>query len=138
MLRRHSFVDNKNEIHRSLFIQIKDLQKIIELEKNYPEILNHLDLIKLNSNDEIEIFDLDLINYLCDLYWIINYDDFFNFSIDELEIAINNCNQAIINLEKLLQKGNIKFVKEEILKREHQKRDIISLKNQKEQSNKKI
>lgn len=86
----------------SILVTKKDLEKIIELEKDVSESLKKL-LEKnrnLKSLDTIQVNDINDIAFIYQLNWILDDYNHGNFSETEIEIAIKLVTEKILKFQE--------------------------------------
>lgn len=112
-------LDNKKY---SIFVQKNDIKKIMELNLFAPSalfmpfILGTETITEENKYDFLEYKDNEIILFLSNQNWLLNYNDYCNFSISELVIL--KC-QIIEKMEEI--KSKLKRPKKTI----NQKRSIM-------------
>lgn len=101
---RKSIITENNELITTLLIQKKDLEKIIEFNLDLTgEIKKIYDAnASLDLDDYIEITSSDLTIFIMNINWIIDEETYINFSLTELEIAMNQIYKFILELNNNL------------------------------------
>lgn len=86
----------------SILVTKKDLEKIIELEKNVSESLK--ELLEKNKNlkslDTIQVNEINDIAFIYQLNWILDDFNYGNFSETEIEIAIKLVTKKILEFQE--------------------------------------
>lgn len=86
----------------SILVTKKDLEKIIELEKNVSESLKKL--LEKNKNlkslDTIQVNEINDIAFIYQLNWILDDFNYGNFSETEIEIAIKLVTKKILEFQE--------------------------------------
>lgn len=86
----------------SILVTKKDLEKIIELEKNVSESLKKL--LEKNKNlkslDTIQVNEINDIAFIYQLNWILDDFNYGNFSETEIEIAIKLVTKKILESQE--------------------------------------
>ena len=127
---RKNITNENNELIKTLLIQKKDLKKIIEFDLDLTgEIKQIYDAnANLDLDDYIEITSSDLTTFIMNINWIIDEETYINFSLTELEIAMNQIYKFILELNNnLLTTANPelqKYLKIEINKYEYMLNEI--------------
>ena len=130
---RKNITNENNELIKTLLIQKKDLKKIIEFDLDLTgEIKQIYDAnANLDLDDYIEITSSDLTTFIMNINWIIDEETYINFSLTELEIAMNQIYKFILELNNnLLTTANPelqKYLKIEINKYEYMLNEINKL-----------
>lgn len=130
MQKRKSIITENNELITTLLIQKKDLEKIIEFNLDLTgEIKKIYDAnASLDLDDYIEITSSDLTTFIMNINWIIDEETYINFSLTELEIAMNQIYKFILELNNNLltttDKEMQKYFKIEINKYEYMLNEI--------------
>ena len=130
---RKSITNEKDELITTLLVQKKDLEKIIEFNLDLTgEIKQIYDSnSKLDLDEFIEITSSDIISFIMNINWIIDEATYINFSINELEIALEKVYKMILELKnELLTTANPelkKYLKIEINKYEYMLNEINKL-----------
>lgn len=130
---RKSITNEKDELITTLLVQKKDLEKIIEFNLDLTgEIKQIYDSnSKLDLDEFIEITSSDIISFIMNINWIIDEATYINFSITELEIALEKVYKMILELKnELLTTANPelqKYLKIEINKYEYMLNEINKL-----------
>lgn len=115
--------NENNDSLTSILVTKKDLEKIVELERDVPESLK--ELLEKNRNlknlDKIEVFDINDIAFIYQLNWILDDFNYGNFSETEIEIAIKLVTEKILKFQeqaKLFSKDKetLQVLKNEIKK----------------------
>lgn len=104
MQKRKSITNENGELITTLLIQKKDLEKIIEFNLDLTgEIKKIYDAnASLDLDDYIEITSSDLTIFIMNINWIIDEETYINFSLTELEIAMNQIYKFILELNNNL------------------------------------
>ena len=127
---RKSITNENSELITTLLIQKKDLEKIIEFNLDLTgEIKKIYDAnASLDLDDYIEITSSDLTTFIMNINWIIDEETYINFSLTELEIAMNQIYKFILELKNNLltttDKEMQKYFKIEINKYEYMLSEI--------------
>ena len=86
----------------SILVTKKDLEKIIELEKNVSESLK--ELLEKNKNLKnlvtIQVNEINDIAFIYQLNWILDDFNYGNFSETEIEIAIKLVTKKILEFQE--------------------------------------
>ena len=133
MQKRKSITNENGELITTLLVQKKDLEKIIEFNLDLTgEIKQIYDSnSKLDLDEYIEITSSDIISFIMNINWIIDEATYINFSINELEIALEKVYKMILELKnELLTTANPelkKYLKIEINKYEYMLNEINKL-----------
>ena len=115
--------NENNDSLTSILVTKKDLEKIVELERDVPESLK--ELLEKNRNlknlDKIEVFDINDIAFIYQLNWILDDFNYGNFSETEIEIAIKYASNKVLEFQeqaKLFSKDKetLQVLKNEIKK----------------------
>lgn len=130
MQKRKSITNENGELITTLLVQKKDLEKIIEFNLDLTsEIKKIYDAnASLDLDDYIEITSSNLTTFIMNINWIIDEETYINFSVTELEIAMNQIYKFILELnDNLLTTANPelqKYLKIEINKYEYMLNEI--------------
>lgn len=130
MQKRKSITNENGELITTLLVQKKDLEKIIEFNLDLTsEIKKIYDAnASLDLDDYIEITSSDLTTFIMNINWIIDEETYINFSVTELEIAMNQIYKFILELNDNLltttDKEMQKYLKIEINKYEYMLSEI--------------
>lgn len=133
MQKRKSITNENGELITTLLVQKKDLEKIIEFNLDLTgEIKKIYDAnASLDLDDYIEITSSDLTTFIMNINWIIDEETYINFSVTELEIAMNQIYKFILelndNLLTTMDKEMQKYLKIEINKYEYMLNEINKL-----------
>lgn len=127
---RKSVTNENGELITTLLVQKKDLEKIIEFNLDLTsEIKKIYDAnASLDLDDYIEITSSNLTTFIMNINWIIDEETYINFSVTELEIAMNQIYKFILELNDNLltttDKEMQKYLKIEINKYEYMLSEI--------------
>ena len=130
MQKRKSITNENGELITTLLVQKKDLEKIIEFNLDLTsEIKKIYDAnASLDLDDYIEITSSNLTTFIMNINWIIDEETYINFSVTELEIAMNQIYKFILELNDNLltttDKEMQKYLKIEINKYEYMLSEI--------------
>lgn len=98
--------NENNDSLTSILVTKKDLEKIVELERDVPESLK--ELLEKNRNlknlDKIEVFDINDIAFIYQLNWILDDFNYGNFSEIEIEIAIKYVSNKVLEFQEQAKK----------------------------------
>lgn len=128
---------NENGVNK-VYVQVKDLKFILE-NRASSNVRDNIDSIILSENiqfyDENEYVlydDIEIINYLKNIAFILDVDECSNLSIDEINNKINYLNNQI-NL--LNEKESLKMLYDRLI---YSRDSMISLLNSKKNLNVKV
>lgn len=127
---RKSVTNENGELITTLLVQKKDLEKIIEFNLDLTSKIKKIydANASLDLDDYIEITSSDLTTFIMNINWIIDEETYINFSLTELEIAMNQIYKFILELNNnLLTTANPelqKYLKIEINKYEYMLNEI--------------
>ena len=115
--------NENNDYLTSILVTNKDLEKIVELERDVPESLK--ELLEKNRNlknlDKIEVFDINDIAFIYQLNWILDDFNYGNFSEIEIEIAIKYVSNKVLEFQEQAKKFSKDKETLQILKNELKK-----------------
>ena len=115
--------NENNDYLTSILVTKKDLEKIVELERDVPESLK--ELLEKNRNlknlDKIEVFDINDIAFIYQLNWILDDFNYGNFSEIEIEIAIKYVSNKVLEFQEQAKKFSKDKETLQILKNELKK-----------------
>lgn len=115
--------NENNDSLTSILVTKKDLEKIVELERDAPESLK--ELLEKNRNlknlDKIEVFDINDIAFIYQLNWILDDFNYGNFSETEIEIAIKYASNKVLEFQEQAKKFSKDKETLQILKNELKK-----------------
>lgn len=115
--------NENNDSLTSILVTKKDLEKIVELERDVPESLK--ELLEKNRNlkniDKIEVFDINDIAFIYQLNWILDDFNYGNFSEIEIEIAIKYVSNKVLEFQEQAKKFSKDKETLQILKNELKK-----------------
>lgn len=98
--------NENNDSLTSILVTKKDLEKIVELERDVPESLK--ELLEKNRNlknlDKIEVFDINDIAFIYQLNWILDDFNYGNFSEIEIGIAIKYVSNKVLEFQEQAKK----------------------------------
>lgn len=98
--------NENNDSLTSILVTKKDLEKIVELERDVPESLK--ELLEKNRNlknlDKIEVFDINDIAFIYQLNWILDDFNYGNFSEIEIEFAIKYVSNKVLEFQEQAKK----------------------------------
>lgn len=127
---RKSVTNENGELITTLLVQKKDLEKIIEFNLDLTSKIKKIydANASLDLDDYIEITSSDLTTFIMNINWIIDEETYINFSLTELEIAMNQIYKFILELNNNLltttDKEMQKYLKIEINKYEYMLNEI--------------